>query len=152
MIFPGSKQIAGYREALEHFAAEVTEVALKFRPQYTRMVESTPDGYASSSVLQERIRSGAEYFREKLEALGEIFNPASRLSSDNKEIEKLLSQSMEEFYDSLRLRTALLEFTAGTGFETCAYLRKKDLAGPVFRQGRSGKIRGAHTGDSKGIY
>ena len=121
------KQIAGHREALEPFAAEVTEVALKFRPQYTRMVESTPDGYASSSVLQERIRSGAEYFREKLEALGEIFNPDSRLSSDNKEIEKLLSQSMEEFYDSLRLRTALLEFTAGTGFETCAYLRKKDL-------------------------
>ena len=76
------KQIAGYREALEHFTAEVTEVALKFRPQYTRMVESSPDGYASCTVLQERIRSGAGYFREKLEALGEIFNPSSRLNSD----------------------------------------------------------------------
>ena len=148
------KQIAGYREALEHFAAEVTEVALKFRPQYTRMVESTPNGYASNSVLQERIRSGAEYFREKLEALGEILNPASRLSSDNKEIEKLLSQSMEEFYDSLRLRTALLEYTAGTGFETCAYLRKKDLLsiegpGPAPKKAKSTSEENKKTKEQK---
>ena len=61
---------------------------------------------------------------------------------------------MEEFYDNLRLRTALLEFTAGTGFETCAYLRKKDLLsiegpGPAPKKAKSTSEENKKTKEQK---
>lgn len=121
------KQIDECKKALQDFVRDVRDVAGKFRLQYTRMIGNAPEDYASNPSIQERVRSGAEYFRGKLEALAEIFPADSRLSSDNQEADNKLRQEMDEFHKSLGMKTALLEYTAAEGFQTASYLRKKNL-------------------------
>ena len=120
-LFP--QQMAEYREQVQMFTTEVTEVAQRFRQQYVRLTDAAAD-YEADPKLQERIRSAASYFGEKLKGAAETFS-TSVTDPDNKEAKKRLKETREEFMTCLRIKTALLDFAAEEGFSTSSYLHKK---------------------------
>lgn len=119
------KQIAGYKEALRTFSADAVDVAGKFRVQYTRMAMSSAD-CTSDKALQERIHSGALYFKEKTEALAKAFSDALP-DPDNKELKKRLKDTLKEADGLIYRKTALLGSVVEDGFDTSGYLKKKAM-------------------------
>lgn len=120
-IYP--RQIAEYRECLEAFSSGVSDVAEKFRRQYTRMTLTSGD-YASDNALQERIRSGATYFGEKAREIRKAFGNAL-CETDNKETAKRLKDASEELLTALDIKIRLLDHVKESGFALLPYLKMK---------------------------
>ena len=119
------QQIQAYQDARWKFNEEVAEVAEKFSRQYIRLVEASED-YLSDSRLHGRISSGAAYFKEKLEALSEVFSEPLT-DSDNKESKKKLKEYAADLTSRLDMKTTLLDFVIQNGFTTAAYLRQRAI-------------------------
>ena len=116
------KTLQKYKDCEELFNKEVYDVALKFRHQYQAMVQASGNGI--SNELQQRIYSGAAYFREKLQTLATLFANADVLTK-NKQIEKQLTNAKEQFGEVLKLKTGLLEYARDKAFTTQGYLESK---------------------------
>lgn len=90
-LFP--KQLADYKALEPHIKERIVEVAHRFRNQYTRLINESED-YAGNQELQERIRSGAGYFRRELKPVRALFDKTN-MPLDNRELRKQLNERLQ---------------------------------------------------------
>ena len=120
-IYP--KYLETLKAEEERFRQEVQTVARKFSAQYTRLVDASPD-YLTDTHLQERIKSGAAYFGEKLTPMRGVLGE-SLPNSDNKEVKKKQKELTDELLRLWKLKKGLLSEAAKVGFRTSDYLKRK---------------------------
>lgn len=123
-LFP--KQLAVYKEEAVRFNEKVTKVAQKFNLQYTRLIDGAQD-YAADKTLQERIHSGAEYFKKEIQPLFSSLVRLAPLETDNRELKKKLKDAHEELRDCFLLKDDLLDYVIKQGFHTGEYLKQKAI-------------------------
>lgn len=123
-LFP--KQLAAYKEEVGRINEKVTKVAQKFNLQYTRLIDSAQD-YAVDKTLQERIHSGAEYFKKEIQPLFLSLVRHAPLETDNRELKKKLKDAHEELRDCFLLKDDLLDYVIKQGFHTGEYLKQKAI-------------------------
>lgn len=121
-LFP--KQLADYKALAPHVKEKIVEVSQRFRNQYTRLVYESND-YATNQELQERIHSGAGYFRKELEPVRTLYNKTN-MPLDNKELRKQLNERLQALDDVLWIKESLLEAIATKGsFAITDFLKLK---------------------------
>lgn len=117
------KQLAEYKELAPHIKEKIVEVSQRFRNQYTRLINGSDD-YAADQGLQERVRSGAGYFRKELEPVRALFEKTN-IPLDNKELRKQLNERLQALDDALWIKESLLEAMMGQPFTVTGYLKLK---------------------------
>lgn len=117
------KQLAEYKELAPHIKEKIVEVSQRFRNQYTRLINGSDD-YAADQGLQERVRSGAGYFRKELEPVRALFEKTN-MPLDNKEFRKQLNERLQALDDALWTKESLLEAMMGQPFTVTGYLKLK---------------------------
>lgn len=117
------KQLAEYKELAPHVKEKIVEVSQRFRNQYTRLINGSDD-YAADQGLQERVRSGAGYFRKELEPVRALFEKTN-MPLDNKELRKQLNERLQALDDALWIKESLLEGMMGQPFTVTGYLKLK---------------------------
>ena len=117
------KQLAEYKELAPHIKEKIVEVSQRFRNQYTRLINGSDD-YAADQGLQERVRSGAGYFRKELEPVRALFEKTN-MPLDNKELRKQLNERLQGLDDALWIKESLLEAMMGQPFTVTGYLKLK---------------------------
>lgn len=118
------KQLAEYKALEPHIKERIVEVAHRFRNQYTRLINESED-YAGNQELQERIRSGAGYFRKELEPVRTLFNKTN-MPLDNKELRKQLNERLQTLDNALWIKESLLDVIIRTStFSVADYLKQK---------------------------
>ena len=117
------KQLAEYKELAPHIKEKIVEVSQRFRNQYTRLINGSDD-YAADQGLQERVRSGAGYFRKELEPVRALFEKTN-MPLDNKELRKQLNERLQALDDALWIKESLLEAMMGQPFTVTGYLKLK---------------------------
>lgn len=119
------KQLEAYKEEAERFHENVIKVSQKFGLQYNRLIDAARN-YAEDKALQERIHSGAKYFKEQLEPLDMIMSNSS-LGTDNKDLKKKLNEAADELAEVYTLKSELLEYVIQNGFYVGEYLKQKAI-------------------------
>ena len=117
------KQLAEYKELAPHIKEKIVEVSQRFRNQYPRLINGSDD-YAADQGLQERVRSGAGYFRKELEPVRALFEKTN-MPLDNKELRKQLNERLQALDDALWIKESLLEAMMGQPFTVTGYLKLK---------------------------
>ena len=117
------KQLAEYKALASHVKERVVEVSQRFRNQYTRLINEGED-YATNQELQQRICSGAAYFRKELEPVRELYDKTS-MPLDNKELRKQLNERLQALDDALWIKESLLEEMQTEAFTVTGYLKRK---------------------------
>jgi len=117
------KQLAEYKELAPHVKEKIVEVSQRFRNQYTRLINGSDD-YAADQGLQERVRSGAGYFRKELEPVRALFEKTN-MPLDNKELRKQLNERLQALDDALWIKESLLEAMMRQPFTVTGYLKLK---------------------------
>ena len=120
-LFP--KQLAEYKALEPHMKERIVEVARRFRNQYTRLINESED-YAGNQELQERIRSGAGYFRKELEPVRALFDKTN-MPLDNRELRKQLNERLQTLDDALCIKESLLDTVCTSTFTVSDYLKGK---------------------------
>ena len=120
-LFP--KQLADYKALESHIKERIVEVARRFRNQYTRLINESED-YAGNQELQERIRSGAGYFRKELEPVRALFDKTN-MPLDNRELRKQLNERLQTLDDALYIKESLLDTVCTSTFTVSDYLKQK---------------------------
>lgn len=121
------------KESRTRMAGEVLAVTEKFRTQYAGILQhlrqgSTPQAYASDTLLQERAKAAASYFAEHLQALFvPVFNKG-KFTIGNQQVKKQYGNALEALTLSYRTKTATLQQCAAEGFTVKGYLRSKATA------------------------
>jgi hypothetical protein len=106
------------RNAREH----ISNIAGKFHGQILALASDQTVDPESNEVLQERVRKGTGYFREKIGAL--LLSPLENLSveSDNTAVRKLLEKTIHRLIGQVKLQLACLE-ACSSGFSVRTYLK-----------------------------
>jgi tRNA uridine 5-carbamoylmethylation protein Kti12 len=101
----------------------VFAIAEKFRPQIQAYFAQT-DLPEDNENLQARIQKAAVYFVQKLKT--ELLEPARQVHvvTDNKSVQKAISESLENLQKEIFIKNACFE-ASQTAFSTVAYLRAK---------------------------
>ncbi len=120
------KLLERYKLAYDLFREKVMKVADTFKAQYTSLLMASAD-QQETTLLSQRIVSGAGYFHKQLEELLVPLVAESRIETDNKEIKKKVTEGLENLRQTLRIRQGTLEQTASEGFSVTAYLRRKAI-------------------------
>ena len=120
-LFP--KQLAEYKALEPHMKERIVEVARRFRNQYTRLINESED-YAGNQELQERVRSGAGYFRKELEPVRALFDKTN-MPLDNRELRKQLNERLQTLDDALCIKESLLDTVCTSTFTVSDYLKQK---------------------------
>ena len=109
-------------------AADITDVAAKFKNQYCRILTEAGAAYAQSEVLQQRIGNAAEYFGRKTE---EIFSPFLDITEIviNGIKNKATAKQMTVAFDALRLsydvKVGTLAYALENEFSPKGYIAAK---------------------------
>lgn len=117
------KQLEEYKLYAIRLKEKIMEVALRFRGQYTRLIQETQD-YATDQSLQERIRSGSIYFYNELTLIRQLFEH-TQLPTDNKELKKQVIERMQALNDVLLLKESILKEQRTGSFSVTTYLKQK---------------------------
>jgi len=115
-----------YRVAGVRCADELLAVAERFQNQLERLM-SEEENCESDPVIAQRVRKGAEYFRECTTAIFGGFLEEAIPEIDNKEVRKSVEQNMERFRGEVRLKLETLKVIEN-GFSVKSYLRAKAKA------------------------
>jgi nucleoside-triphosphatase THEP1 len=106
---------------------EIITVSDKFTPQIEKNLtnlENTP----SDDPFMERIKNGCQYFLEKLTNIIETPFGTSAFQTDNKELRKNLSETIQKVEKEIRLKKACLEMgTIGFSIKTHLEARAKAM-------------------------
>lgn len=117
------KQLAEYKALVPHMKEKLVDVSLRFRNQYTRLIQEKDD-YATNEELQQRIRSGAAYFRGELLAIRILYDKTN-MPLDNKELRKQLDERLQVLDDVLWMKESLFESLFTKTFTVTEYLKWK---------------------------
>lgn len=103
---------------------ELTDVARKFRIQYSRIVNDM--GHGDDSLLHERVRKASKYFFVKAEEL-DALRKKTKIETENAAVKKQFDDRFSTFSDELSLKLSLLkhESADNTVFSTADYLSTK---------------------------
>ena len=101
------KMLTEYKRVGMKFG-ELTEVARKFKAQYTRLAESPQQ----NGMLEERIRKAAAYYSSKLSEF-ELLAGKTRVETENKQLKKQFEDRFASFNGELSLKTKLLKYECG---------------------------------------
>ena len=115
-----------YRVAGAKCAEELLAVAERFQNQLERLMPEEGN-YEADPVIADRVKKGAEYFREHTMSIFGKFLEEAIPEIDNKEVRKLVEQNMERFRGEVNLKLETLK-VIGTGFSVKDYLRAKAKA------------------------
>ena len=115
-----------YRVAGTKCAEELLAVAERFQNQLERLMLEEGN-YEADPVIADRVKKGAEYFREHTMAILGKFLEEAIPEIDNKEVRKLVEQNMERFRGEVNLKLETLK-VIGNGFSVKDYLRAKAKA------------------------
>ena len=110
-----------YRVAGAKCAEELLAVAERFQNQLERLMPEEGN-YEADPVIADRVKKGAEYFREHTMSIFGKFLEEAIPEIDNKEVRKLVEQNMERFRGEVNLKVI------GNGFSVKDYLRAKAKA------------------------
>lgn len=122
-LFP--KQLAEYKALVPHIKERIVDVSLRFRNQYTRLIQEKDD-YAIDEELQQRLRSGAVYFKKEIEPVLDLFEKTN-MPLDNKELRKQLNERLQALEDALWIKLPLLEYLFKKPFTVTGYLKQKAM-------------------------
>ena len=114
---------ARFEEAVRNFQTEVVNVALRFKAQYTQLMEEAK-GNTGDAALQGRIIKAATYFVDRVSAYQALVN-ATVLDIDNSQVRKRWDTIREELLAHLNLHIALLTDVMMNGFSMAGYLNAK---------------------------
>lgn len=120
-LFP--QLLAEYKKQIHIFTTEIVDVSYRFHKQYERLVAQYPD-YDTNNDLQTRIKKGAAYFEQELRSFYKLAE-TTHLPTDNKELRKKTTNTLEEFLNALTQKLFLLHYVEESGFRVNDYLRKK---------------------------
>ena len=115
-----------YRVAGAKCAEELLAVAERFQNQLERLMQEEGN-YEADPVIADRVKNGAEYFREHTMSIFGKFLEEAIPEIDNKEVRKLVEQNMERFRGEVNLKLETLK-VIGNGFSVKDYLRAKAKA------------------------
>ena len=115
-----------YRVAGAKCAEELLAVAERFQNQLERLMPEEGN-YEADPVIADRVKKGAEYFREHTMSIFGKFLEEVIPEIDNKEVRKLVEQNMERFRGEVNLKLEKLK-VIGNGFSVKDYLRAKAKA------------------------
>ena len=103
---------------------ELTDVARKFRIQYSRIVNDM--GHGDDSLLHERVRKASKYFFVKAEEL-DALRKKTKIETENAAVKKQFDDRFSTFSDELSLKLSLLKYESAddTAFSTADYLSTK---------------------------
>lgn len=113
--------IAGAR-----FAEELLAVAERFQNQLEGLMPEDAV-YETNPVIAERVRKGAEYFRERTTSIFSGLLEEAMPEIDNKEVRKSVEQAMERFQGEVNVKVETLK-VIGNDFSVKAYLQAKAKA------------------------
>ena len=126
-----------YEEASITLNEKVITVAERFRAQYQRLISSNTSNEISEE-LQERLRKGATYFHETLAPMQEMANH-TQLPTDNKDLKKRTTGTLEDLQKSLNDKCQLLVYISVSGFHLSEYQKCKALVAadqPITPEGK----------------
>lgn len=111
---------SAYSQKLHDFDLNVMGVSSRFHTQYTRIL-SENDGNMETSVLQERVKKGAEYFCQWLTDLRDLACTTS-LDIDNASVAKRMKSALSDLRKQTSRRVCLLKYASEKGFHVKQYL------------------------------
>lgn len=116
-----------YRTASAAFREKVTDVAERFRAQYTNLLrmEGMP---ADNDLLQERIHKAANYFSRTLDETLLSLLTETHVDTDNKSIRKRFDDTFYNLREEFYVKHSLMRRFVEESFCTTAYLRHKATA------------------------
>lgn len=118
------KQLALYKAEYDRIQNQLSPVAVKFEKQYLPVLQQTD--YKNNPWLKERLQQAAVYFAEQLRVTEELLT-TTHVESDNKVIQKKLSETFGNLVSHVKIKKALFEHVANTGFDVCDYLKNKSV-------------------------
>lgn len=119
------KLILEYKARYSIMQKEITEVAEKFHAQYVRLILSTPE-YAADTTLQERLRKGATYFDSHLYDFVHLA-ANTEVATANDVLRQKTDELLATLRELLRQKRELLSFVRDNGFSLQPYLRKRAM-------------------------
>ncbi len=109
-----------WEDALARFDLNVMGVAGTFHRQIERLL-SENGGDTAAPLLQERVRKGAQYFRDALREVQALCGTLS-FAADSKVFAKSRDKHADDLSRTLRVHAPLLEKVASEGFEPKEYI------------------------------
>ncbi len=114
------------QQARERSFKEVTEVGEKFKMQLQRLILQSED-YENDELVQERVKKGVFYFREKIDEIIIALLQHPYPETDNKEVRKTVEEALNNLYADTRNKLKTLE-AAAEGFSVENYLKARALS------------------------
>lgn len=118
-----SKCTARFEEAVRNFQTEVVIVAMRFKAQYSQLMEEV-QGHIDAPILQERIVKAATYFVDRISAYQALVQ-ATLLDIDNAQVHKRWNTTREELLSHINQHITLLTDVMMNGFSMTGYLNAK---------------------------
>ncbi|MDR0894472.1 MAG: AAA family ATPase [Prevotellaceae bacterium] len=125
---------------------EVTDVAKRSMARYADLMNATAD-YVSDTLLQERIRSGAGYFRKQLLPLQALLQ--TQVDTDNKLLKTQFNTLVGDLNTQLEQKEKLMEYVSASGFHVGNFLKKRAILGLDTSKLSSGKEKASRTARSE---
>ena len=116
--------LAQYKEKEQLFKEQLTNVADKFRQQYTALMQQSAD-YANNAHLQERITKATTYFLQTLDNLLLSLLTETKVETDNQMVRKRMDEALFNLRESFYLKRELMKHFADNHFSASAYLQAK---------------------------
>lgn len=113
-----------YKEKAQLFKEQLTNVADKFRQQYTTLMQQSAD-YTTNTHLQERIEKAATYFHQKLDELLLELLQSTKVETDNQAIRKRMDEAVFNLRESFYLKREQMRHFCTHKFSANDYLQAK---------------------------
>lgn len=113
-----------YGKTATPFKEQLTDVADRFRQQYTALMQQSAD-HTTDRHLQERIGKAATYFHQKLDELLMELLTVTKVETDNQAIRKRMDEAVFNLRESFYLKRELMRHFGTHVFSASDYLQAK---------------------------
>lgn len=113
-----------YKENSDQFQKEIVAVSERFKVEYSALIMNS-ENYMQNETLQQRLKSGARYFKEKTETILLELLRNTKVETDNKEVKKRFTEVYALLLEAVQVKLGTLQLTEKEGFKTSSYLRCK---------------------------
>lgn len=113
-----------YTEKNSLFKVQLTDVADRFRQQYTSLMRQSVD-YTTNAYLKERITKAATYFHQTLNDLLLELLTDTMVETDNQMVRKRMEEALFNLRESFYLKRELMQHFSSHDFDTKEFLQCK---------------------------
>ena len=107
-------------QMIESVKSEILIISEKFELQIKQLISQNSD-IEQNTALQERIKKGSVYFKDKIDSQIEYIQTSLQIETDNKSVRKSINKFNEELLAILDLQSTCLEWCTN-GFSVKSYL------------------------------